>query len=227
MVYDRRGGVEAMRLKWILEMYGAPEIYLMNGGLHAWKAAGLPTSSGGVEGDETGNFQFPADPPIGRLIQKEDIEQNLANEAYLFLDARSLPEYHGVTQKPGAIRPGRIPGAIHLDWMEMIQPEERYRFLRCEEIQPKLEERGITAEHKIITYCHSGVRSAHLAYVLTDIMGFEQVWNYDGSWIEWSHDLSLPVEISQPDTMSLSLVALVPLLPLERKKYGEILEYFC
>lgn len=203
VLYDRRGGVEAMRLKWILEIYGASEVYLLNGGLHAWKAAEMPITDA-TPIVKQGDFYFSPRSPMGLLIQKEDIRDNLENETYLFLDARTEAEFLGETRKKGAARAGRIPGATHLDWMEMIRPEEGYRFLSCEEIQTKLDERGITPEHKIITYCHSGVRSAHLAYVLRDIMGFEQVWNYDGSWLEWSHDISLPVETNQSDSIIAS-----------------------
>jgi thiosulfate/3-mercaptopyruvate sulfurtransferase len=142
----------------------------------------------------TGTFSFPVKSGKVRIfMNKDDIMQAMQDTNILILDTRTTAEYAGHVQKKGASRPGRIPGSIHLDWIELVHDKGDFTFKSCEEIAPLLRSRGISPDKKIITYCHSGVRSAHTAFVLSEIMGYPQVANYDGSWTEWSYHKELPI----------------------------------
>lgn len=196
VLYDRRGDVDAARFYWILRGYGHDNLSLLDGGIDAWQQRGYATSKEAMPIAEMGNFRFPIDRQLAVRLDREDVQQALEDDSYIVLDTRGLDEYEGKEQKKGAFLPGKIPGSIHLDWIETVKYNGDYSFKSCEEIEKLLAKRGITKDKKIITYCHSGVRSAHMAFVLTEIMGYPYVENYDGSWTEWSfyEELALRLE---------------------------------
>ena len=118
---------------------------------------------------------------------------------------RTREEFTGEIQKKGASRKGRIPTSILSDWANSIEYSGDKTIKDPETIRKLLASKGITKDKNVIIYCHSGVRSAHTTFVLTQVLGFENVSNYDGSWIEWSFNESLPIEegeIIQPDVES-------------------------
>ncbi|MEL6195355.1 MAG: rhodanese-like domain-containing protein, partial [Bacteroidota bacterium] len=162
-------------------------------GLHSWMSEGYAVASE-REQVSVGNFAFAEAKSIGTQLGWQEVREVLDDTSYVLLDTRTMEEYLGQTQKKGASRAGRIPGSIHFDWMNAVNPDQDYVFRNCQEIDSMLGERGITSTKNIITYCHTGVRSAHMAFVLKEIMGFSKVWNYDGSWTEWSYYDHLPIE---------------------------------
>lgn len=197
-LYDRRGDVDAARFLWILKTYGFSNAHLINGGWQRWKVLGFPIDSLDEEVLEAGDFSFGGYDFVKEPeMSMEDVQHAIKDSTWVILDTRSLDEYTGKVQKKGAFRKGRIPTSIHLDWIDMIQSGRTgdHRFKSCTDIEPLLEERGIDPAKKVITYCHSGVRSAHMLFVLREIMGYPYVWNYDGSWTEWSYFEELPIEI--------------------------------
>ena len=98
--------------------------------------------------------------------------------------------------KQGAMRPGKIPGARWVNYTEALQDagKEELCFKNPEDLRKLYVEKGIKADKKIIAYCHSGVRSSHTTFVLTQLLGYKNVKNYAGSWVEWSYFKELPVE---------------------------------
>jgi thiosulfate/3-mercaptopyruvate sulfurtransferase len=102
--------------------------------------------------------------------------------------------------KAGAFSNGRIPGSVHLDWMETVNQED-HRFKSVDDIASIYGALGMDEDSEIVTYCHSGVRSAHTFFVLTQLLGYKNVKNYDGSWIEWTYH-NLPVEV---DSLAIQL----------------------
>lgn len=196
VLYDRRGDVDAARLFWILNMYGHTDVVLLNGGIDAWRQKDFPLSTETTSQQLRGNFSFLAKKKKTDLFMtKEHLLHAMQDSNVLILDTRTTAEYAGEKQKKGASRPGKIPGSIHLDWIELVHDKGDYTFKTCEEIEPLLLSRGISPDKKIITYCHSGVRSAHTAFVLMEIMGYPHVANYDGSWTEWSYYKELPITL--------------------------------
>ena len=115
-------------------------------------------------------------------IELEEVARRLGEEAFVVLDTRSREEYTGQSVAPCDPRPGRIPGAVHLDVQELLT-------LSPEELRERL---GDPVRTELVTYCHSGSRSALAAEILR-AHGYRAV-NYRGSWHEWSRDETLPAE---------------------------------
>jgi thiosulfate/3-mercaptopyruvate sulfurtransferase len=115
------------------------------------------------------------------------------------VDVRSLEEYTGERlhmpgyPNEGALRGGHIPGARHIPWARAIDPAT-HTFLAASALQAVYsEEHGLRRDDTIITYCRIGERSSHTWFVLTFLLGFPRVRNYDGSWTEWGNGVGLPI----------------------------------
>lgn len=196
LLYDAKGNVDASRLQWILHEYGHAHTALINGGKAAWLAADLPLAH---ERPEPRQAQFRFASLTYQPRQAATLDEVLAaldDPNVVLVDTRTAEEYHGLTQKQGAARAGRIPGAVHLDWAESVNYDGDFCFKSVRALRYLYERAGITPDKRIITYCHSGVRSAHTAFVLSHLLGYPEVVNYDGSWTEWSHHAHLPIEVS-------------------------------
>jgi thiosulfate/3-mercaptopyruvate sulfurtransferase len=115
-------------------------------------------------------------------VTLEEVARRLGEDGFVVLDVRSGREYTGEAVAPCDPRPGRIPGARHLDVSELLG-------LTAEQIRAQL---GAPEGQEVVTYCHSGSRSELAAQILR-AAGYE-ARNYHGSWHEWSRDESLPAE---------------------------------
>ena len=138
-------------------------------------------------------FTFNSAIKKNHLAIWSDIANNLENDNVVMLDVRTKDEHQGIILKNGASSAGRIPGSIHLDWMEFVDSSTG-KFKTIKEIETIFAELELDKSKRIITYCHSGVRSAHTYFVLTALLGVEDVRNFDGSWVEWTYQ-QLPIEI--------------------------------
>ena len=105
------------------------------------------------------------------------------------VDARSKDEFCGTAET--AKRNGAIPGAVHLEWTDALDPKTK-RFKTPAELRALLSERHIDVSQPVVTYCQSGGRSAAMAFTL-ELMGGQQVGNYYKSWAEWGNDADTPV----------------------------------
>lgn len=234
VLYDERGNVNAARFRWILKSYGYPgQVYLLEGGKAAWKRQGHAYSLE-IPEPVPSTFSFlpdvenPAADPTGLAMAK--LAQG--NPDFKLVDCRHEGEFLGQTLKNGAGRAGRIPGAMHFDYMDFLRYEgEEYQGLIPEpEMRRMLDSVGLRPEDRIVVYCHSGVRSAHLSMVLTEILGYQNVTNYDGSWVEWSHDPTLPTESGPPAILAsappevVASEAVASSAPSGIDKYGKIVK---
>jgi len=204
ILYDAKGDVDAARLWWILCRYGHHNVALLHGGLTAWEADGFAISQAVAEFPTT-QYSFCGSQAAFHLVAtQEDVEAAMGNPEFIILDTRTADEFSGAIQKKGAFRPGRIPGSLHIDYYENLDTTANgnMRFKSYEELQALYAAAGVTPDKKIIAYCHSGVRSAHTTFVLTQLLGYPYVANYDGSWTEWSYFNELP---SETDTTNISL----------------------
>lgn len=192
IVYDDNGLCEASRLWWILQNYDFNSIKLLQGGISGWKLNhGLVTTETTVMNAAV--FKLTKHPKMQYYVSKEDVIKALKNNTVV-IDTRGEDEFSGKRQKKGAAKGGRLPNSIHIDWAKAINYEDDMRFKELKELENIYSKLNIKKNDSIILYCHSGVRSAHTTFVLTQLLGYKNVKNYDGSWIEWSYFNDLPIE---------------------------------
>lgn len=186
VVYDDEGGGWAGRFIWTLDIIGHHDWSYLNGGIQAWAAAGLPLHKDVV-------VPIPTTPVIAidndPIVETQDILDRLGNGAVTIWDCRSIEEFDG--RRVTAARAGHIPGAVHLDWLDLMDPTRQLR-LR-EDLEALLNERGISRAKELIVHCHTHHRSG-LAYLVARVLSFPNVRAYHGSWSEWGNRDDTPVE---------------------------------
>ena len=211
VLYDRGSGTDAARLWWVLRTYGHENLAILDGGLTAWKTAGFPLDGpaevSAVSAESEYRFDNPGNPRLRATA--DEVKTAISDENIVIVDARSAGEYDGSVQRPGAGRAGHIPGAVHLNYQDSLSKQDgaqkegakkdsaKNQFRSVEELREMFEARGVTPDKKIIVYCQSGARSSHTTFVLQQVLGYPNVTNFDGSWLEWSNDESLPVAAKQ------------------------------
>jgi thiosulfate/3-mercaptopyruvate sulfurtransferase len=186
IVYEEDSGVRAARAFWFLEYLGHPDVKILDGGMRAWKAAGLPVTTD-VTAPVPSAWHGTADP--SKLATWREVAERLANPDVAILDTRSDAEYYGETVR--AKRGGAIPGAVHLEWTRNLTPEGTFK--PAADLKAMYEAAGVTPDREVVTYCQGGYRAAH-AYAALRVLGYPRVRNYTGSWKEWGDRDEVPIE---------------------------------
>jgi thiosulfate/3-mercaptopyruvate sulfurtransferase len=190
--------LDAARLWWLMDIYGHEKMALVDGGIDGWKQAGLPVVRELSPKPKTVVYKFPRGESTSRLGTIEDIKNGIESEDVVILDTRTNFEHDGLVQFKGAFAKGRIPSEHHIEWNKMVNKDKTFK--SREEIERILTENGITKDKTIIPYCQAGVRSAHTTFVLSELLGWKNIKNYDGSWIEWSYNaVNGKVELENPN----------------------------
>ena len=190
VAYDDQANARASRLLWTLEAVGHSNSSLLSGGIDGWQNEGYGLVRGPEWGEiKTSKLSLKWNQSV--IADKEYVRNALGNPQIVLLDARSALEYHG--KKSPSRRNGRIPGAVHLDWLDTIDAERDFRYLPDAQLNAMLAELGIDRDKEIITYCQTHQRSSH-SFMLLRHLGFEKVRGYAGAWAEWGNDLELPIE---------------------------------
>ena len=186
IIYDNKANCDAARLWWIMKFYGHEHVKLLNGGLKSWEALGYALSTQlDTTHSEDYVFQNPIDSSLYASAEMVGFVQ--ADSSKMLLDTRGLEEFSGAKLKKGAASAGHIETALNVDWAEAVDYNGNHKFLPASTLKKKFDAIGITGENTVVSYCHSGVRSAHTLFVLTELLGYKNIRNYDGSWTEWSH----------------------------------------
>jgi thiosulfate/3-mercaptopyruvate sulfurtransferase len=193
IIYDDNGLCDSARFWWLLMNYDFTNVKLLHGGLKSWKSIDGEVSNEKTLVMNKTNFKLTENPKMRYYVSKEEMQKSLQTNTYI-IDTRTPEEFSGNRQKNGAMKGGRIPNSILIDWAETINYNGDKKFKRIEDLETIYSQLKITKNDPIIVYCHSGVRSAHTTFVLTQLLGYKNVKNYDGSWIEWSHFDNLPYE---------------------------------
>lgn len=189
IVYDNKGLCDAARLWWILKLYNFTNIKLVDGGLESFKRSHINFTK--VKPTITpSNFTFLSDINNKLFASKKQIETAI-NNGNIIIDTRTKNEYNGSVLKDGAYLKGKIPTSQFMDWANAINYSKDKKTKTIKELESIYNKILPNKNDTIYVYCHSGVRSAHTTFVLTQILGYKNVKNYDGSWIEWSYYKSL------------------------------------
>ena len=189
----------ATRFYWTLKFWNVEKISVMDGTKKAWKAEGRPMTTD-VPAVEPRDYPLKY-PPNGKIyaVKEFDVMRGLATGKVLFVDTRPKPHYDGKKFSVSKwVRSGHIPGAVQ--WAAPEEVSKDGKFLPVEELKKLAEERGITGDKETIVYCNTGVRSSTTWFILSELLGYENVKNYDGSIREWGNELYLPME---PDNFNI------------------------
>ena len=189
------GGPEPYRLWWTLKTVAAFEARVLDGGLQAWKAAGHHVAGG--EGLQVASGDARLSAPDSSPIQRwpETSTFITGHPGTKLVDTRSATEFAGTEKHPKAARAGHIPGAVHLDWAEILRDKDSdHQLKRPADLRDLFSSHGVGKDVPVVTYCQSGTRSAAVYFALYQLgMSPDEMLNYDGSWAEYSR-LDLPVE---------------------------------
>lgn len=175
------GWGEEGRIFWTLEYLGHQQVHLLVGGIDAWTRSGRSLAASSVT---TEPGEFTVERREGLRISTDQLLRRLNDDSDIgLLDTRESEEYDGVV-KYGEHRGGHIPGAEHLWWEELVDDNG---LIAPEQLETKLDERGIDTGDTVIAYCTGGVRSGFV-YAVLRAAGFEDVRNYDASMWEWTRN---------------------------------------
>ena len=193
VIYGDKSNWWAAYALWVFTLFGHPDVRLLNGGRDLWISDGRDTTLDVPSKTTTG---YPVvernDAPIRAF--KDEVLASLGVET--LIDVRSPQEYTGErTHMPdypeeGALRGGHIPSAVSVPWARAADEYSRFRKrAELEEIYAFTREAG----KPVIAYCRIGERSSHTWFVLTHLLGMDNVRNYDGSWTEWGNTVRVPI----------------------------------
>ena len=194
--YGDRNNWWACYALWVFKMYGHRDCRVMNGGRQKWIDEGRPLTQ------ERPNY--PAEhytasgPDLSIRAFRQEVMEHIGTHKPL-IDVRSPGEYSGELlhmpdyPQEGALRGGHIPGAASVPWGQAVAPNGTFK--SADELKALYEGRaGLKSQDDVVVYCRIGERSSHTWFVLTYLLGYPQVRNYDGSWTEWGNLVGAPIE---------------------------------
>lgn len=181
-------GLDEYRLWWILDLYGMDNVKIVDGGFSAIKAEGVKVSIGNGAKEKKGDFHFTSAKDRDTLAQLDDVKAGIEDKNTVLVDVRSKEEYDGKVQKKGAFAKGRIPKSVWIEWTEATNKDTTMK--SYDELVKLYSANGVTPDKDVIAYCQSAAKSSHTTFVLKELLGYPSVKNYDGSWIEWSYEVS-------------------------------------
>ncbi|MBA2741711.1 MAG: sulfurtransferase [Actinobacteria bacterium] len=181
---------------WYLKTYGHEDVRLLDGGRQKWieedreltTDAATPTPATYVAKERDESIR----------IRRDEVLEGLDDSAVALVDVRSPQEYTGELMAPpgyeqeGAARTGHIPGAQSIPWATAVRDDGTFK--STDELEEIYGAQGVTREKEVRAYCRIGERSAHTWFVLRELLGYENVKNYDGSWTEWGNLVEVPIE---------------------------------
>lgn len=196
--YGDRNNWWATYAYWVFQLFGHANARVMDGGRQKWEQEGRPLVRE-VPAYSAAAYGAPErdDAPVRAF--RDDVLAHLEAGGQL-VDVRSPQEYSGERlhmpdfPNEGALRGGHIPGARNIPWARAANPEDGTFRDAAELREIYLNEQGLSPDADTIAYCRIGERSSHTWFVLTHLLGFANVRNYDGSWTEWGNLVNVPIE---------------------------------
>jgi thiosulfate/3-mercaptopyruvate sulfurtransferase len=196
VLYGDKNNWFAAYAYWYLKVYGHGDIRILDGGRQKWIEEGRELTT-----------DLPSPQPVTYTARERDdtirayrdqVREWIGQPQRALVDVRSPGEYTGDLIAPpgyeqeGAQRGGHIPTAASIPWASAVQDDGTFK--SADELKELYGGKGVTPDKEVTAYCRIGERSAHTWFVLRELLGYEQVRNYDGSWTEWGNLVDVPIE---------------------------------
>jgi thiosulfate/3-mercaptopyruvate sulfurtransferase len=189
ILYSEKSNPNATFLAWIFDHLGHKKVGVVNGGWEKWVMEKLPVTQ-----------NYPSLSPkkfFGKvmpesLAEKKWVRDHLSAKGVVIVDARPPKQYGG--EEGEEIRRGHIPEAKNLFWETTLEGDEVRVWKKREDLEKLFAESEVTKDKEVIVHCRTGREASHLYFTLKYVLGFHAVRLYQGSWVEWSADLNLPVK---------------------------------
>ena len=195
VLYGDKNNWFAAYAYWYLKLFGHEDVRLLDGGRQKWIEEGRgvtieppsPTAVSYAAGDRDESIR----------VRRDEVLAGLGSERIALVDVRSPQEFSGELMAPpgyeqeGASRTGHIPGAQSIPWATAVRDDGTFK--SADELREIYAGKGITPDREVHAYCRIGERSAHTWFVLHELLGYENVRNYDGSWTEWGNLVDVPI----------------------------------
>jgi thiosulfate/3-mercaptopyruvate sulfurtransferase len=195
VLYGDRNNWFAAYTYWYLKYYGHDNARLINGPREKWISEGKQTSK---DVPSYSPAKFEATGPDDKIRAKRDEMLKVVGTDTRLVDVRSPQEYSGELiamagyEQEGAQRGGHIPGAANIPWAQAVNEDGTFK--SADDLRELYGSKDVLNGNDIVAYCRIGERSAHTWFVLHELLGNDNVKNYDGSWTEWGNMVAVPVE---------------------------------
>ena len=196
ILYGDRNNWFAAYAYWYLKIYGHGDVRILDGGRQKWIDENRELSTDAVTPEPTSYTAQDRDESI--RIYRDEVREGIGADGRELVDVRSPQEYAGELVSPpgyeqeGAQRAGHIPTAQSIPWAQAVRDDGTFK--SADELRDLYGAKGVTPDKAVTAYCRIGERSAHTWFVLRELLGYENVRNYDGSWTEWGNLVDVPIE---------------------------------
>ena len=196
VLYGDKNNWFAAYAYWYLKVYGHGDVRILDGGRQKWIDEGRELTTDVPSPASASYTAQERDESI--RAYRDQVREWVEGQTVALVDVRSPGEYAGDLIAPpgyeqeGAQRAGHIPHAVSVPWASAVRDDGTFK--TADELRELYGGKGITRDRQVTAYCRIGERSAHTWFVLRELLGYEDVRNYDGSWTEWGNLVDVPIE---------------------------------